>query len=142
MNNFANTVIYGNGGVDSASLLALKSVSENTFTGKENSAVLTSGRYAVTMKNFSKVNVDASEAGASSTKAVLYDTVLNDLIEADGNSVVMKSGMNDLYSLLAFDQVTAKKDAYSGSDRYSKSNALTQIFAEGWDEILEDELNN
>ncbi|MDO5565756.1 MAG: hypothetical protein Q4G59_03795, partial [Planctomycetia bacterium] len=132
-NNVNSLTVDGNGGKDSA-FLYTEGKQKSIFTGQEKTATMTQGLYSKTLNGFARVVVQGS--AASTDIATLYDTSLSDTLTADGNSATLTSGKNDLYILLAFDQVTAKKDKSRGNDTLDISDAIDFVLEKSeWEKV-------
>ncbi|MBR5627490.1 MAG: hypothetical protein IKW74_07725, partial [Thermoguttaceae bacterium] len=130
VNGFATINVDGNGGYDSAFVTG-SNAGRNIFTGRQNIATMTNGRYSRTLRDFAHVEVFGS--GDGNYEAVLYDTDADDVVTADKSSVRMSANGNEIYSVLAFDQVSVKKERYSGNDTVQAEETLDYLFAsEGW----------
>lgn len=135
LNSFSKVTVNGNGGNDQAYLYASPSL-RNVFTGYENTATLLSGESTIILNKFSGTIVNGTGALKDSSSATLYDTNYNDLVNAEEDSVSLISGNKELYTLLAFDQVSLKKEKYRGSSCFQREDVLDYAFESGeWDAV-------
>ena len=132
MSGFSTINVNGNGGADTATLTGGAGV--NTFTGRSGSAAFSNGTFTRNLTGFSDVSVGRrSEDDPATYKAVFYDSVGNDSLTADGDTATMSFGNTELYSVIAFDQVTAKKEKYTGTDTVKVSNPIDFVLEnDGW----------
>ena len=132
MSGFAAISVNGNGGADTATLTG--GAGRNTLTGRAGSVVFGNGTFTRTLNGFTQISAGRrGEDDPATYKAIFYDSIGNDTLTADGDSAAMSFGGSELYSVMAFDQVTVKKEKYSGTDTV-KVNAPVDFVLEndGW----------
>ncbi|MDO5580959.1 MAG: S1 family peptidase [Planctomycetia bacterium] len=130
-NGFSKVTVNGNGGNDQA-YLYVSSTLRNVFTGHENTSSLLSGDCEIVLNKFAYTLVNGK--GSSKDSATLYDTNYNDIVNAEEDSVTLTSGNKELYTILAFEQVTLKKEKYRNSSLFQQEETLDYIFSSGeWD---------
>lgn len=123
--------VNGNGGNDSAVLVGDNGV--NTFTGRSGSASLAGNSYSRTVTGFAKVRVSRPDGSVNSVyKAAVYDSVMDDMIVEEGDTVAVDFGGQELYTLIAFDQVNAKKEMNEGLDTVVSDKGLNSAVFGDW----------
>ena len=124
--------VTGNGGGDEAVLLGDTGV--NTFTARSGSAALAGSGYARTLNGFSRINVGRPEGSVNSTyKAVVYDSVMDDMIVEEEDRITVDFGGQEIYSLIAFDQVAAKSEKSEGNDTIVRKDSLASVVFGSWE---------
>ncbi|MBR4753006.1 MAG: hypothetical protein IK077_14725, partial [Thermoguttaceae bacterium] len=135
LNGFSDVSIDGRGGNDSASLVA--GVGFNTFDGSLNGAKLTNGSFTRALANFSKVAVfgNEDENVKSTLVADLHDTAFADAFAAFGNTATMDVEGENLFTVVAADQVNVKRDFAKGADTLDEAAAIDFVFSvDNWDD--------
>ncbi|MBO7725724.1 MAG: hypothetical protein J6S40_04590, partial [Thermoguttaceae bacterium] len=124
--------VTGNGGGDSATLVGDTGV--NALSVRSGSTVLTGSGYARTINGFSRVSVARPEGSVNSTyKAVVYDSVMDDMIVEEEGRVTVDFGGQETYTLIAFDQVSAKNEKNEGNDTIVLRNRLASAIFGSWE---------
>jgi hypothetical protein len=123
--------ITGNGGEDAATIVGDTGV--NTLTARNGSATLTGNTYSRTINGFTKVNIGRPDESINSNyTAIVYDSVMDDTIVEEDNLVTVDFGGQEIYSLIAFDQISAKKEMNEGTDTTVSRNKLASIVFGNW----------
>ncbi|MBQ6158413.1 MAG: hypothetical protein IJJ20_05310, partial [Thermoguttaceae bacterium] len=124
--------VTGNGGSDTANLLGDTGV--NTFSARSGSATLAGSGYARALAGFSRISIGRPEGSVNSTyKAVIYDSVMDDMIVEEEDLVTADLGGQETYTLIAFDQVTAKSEKSEGNDTIIRRDSLASAIFGNWE---------
>ena len=130
---FYSVSMIGNGGDDVAELVG--GTGTNSFAGRNGAATFGNGSFVRNLSGISHVKVGRLAGTVTSLyKAVLYDSALDDLVIEEGDQVTMMIGDNEAYQLIAFDQVTTKKEMNEGDDRVVIDLSIDSVIDnDGWD---------
>ena len=124
--------VDGNGGNDTAEILY--GAGHNLLSAHQYSANLANRTGSQTVNNFSHVKVAADQnVHAAVLDAVFYDTYGDDTLIADADRVSMLVDGNELYEVLACNQVATAREANGGVDRVINRAVESVIDATGWD---------
>ena len=125
--NFTDMTFDGRGGSDSAVLSA--GAGSNAFEGWANSAVMTSASATRTLNGFSNVKVSGVEDETKSTLvATLHNTARDNAFAAYGDVAEMDVDGDNLYTIVAADQVNVKRD-YKANDSFDVDEDLDFDFS-------------
>jgi hypothetical protein len=103
----------------------------DSFQGTAEGGRLSSADYELQVHHFAKTNVIATKGISDHDSAILLDTEGDDVVRAHGPRVLMEADGEDLYQLIAFDQVTVQKE--NGGDDQVEST-VDYLFKMGaWD---------
>ena len=128
---FRSISVIGNGGDDSASLTGDSGV--NTFTARSGSATLTGSAYTRSVSGFARVSANRPAGSVKSVyNAVVYDSVMDDVITEEENLVSIDFGGQEIYTLIAFDQIAAKREMNEGTDTVLTKNELSSAVFGDW----------
>ena len=132
VSGFTSVTVDGNGGNDTAEILY--GAGHNLFSAHQYSANLANRTGSQTVNNFSHVKAAADEnVHAAVLDAVFYDTYGDDTLIADADGVSMLVDGNELYEVLACNQVATAREANGGVDRVIDRAVESVIDATGWD---------
>ena len=128
---FASETFDGRGGNDSAAITA--GAGANVFEGFAQSATFTNGANTRAFNGFSNVKVFGSETEAkSSLVATLHNTAREDVFTAFDDVVEMDVDGDNLYTIVAADQVAVKRD-FADADKFEVADDLDVDFtADDW----------
>ena len=88
---------------------------DDTYTGAPTYAWLSGDNYFLRAKEFDHYRVQASEGNDN---AQLFDSALDDLLEAEGKELKLSTAeQSDLHTLIAFDQITANSQHDDDDDK-------------------------
>ena len=129
LDRFSDVAIDGRGGNDSACLVAGLGV--NTFDGSLTSAKLSNGSFTRALANFSKVSVfgNEDENAKSTLIAELRDTAFADAFAAFGNTATMGVDGDNLFTIVAADQVAVKRSVAKGADTVDQGAVIDFVFS-------------
>ncbi|MBQ4194626.1 MAG: hypothetical protein II622_00825, partial [Thermoguttaceae bacterium] len=135
VNGFSSIAVDGRGGEDSAVLIAGRGA--NAFEGFADSATLTNGSFKRALANFSNVTAMGQDDDSikSTLVATLHDTALDDAFAAYGDTATMDVEGANLYTVIAADQVSVKRDIAKGADTVDEALDLDFVFSvENWED--------